>query len=118
MEEKTYSIKDFSKLFHLPASTIRYYDSLGFFPHLEHKFGKRIFRQQEVERMNEIVCLKNMDFSIHEMKEYLLNKDVTSLDLNRFILLKKHQYYLEAEIERMQNILKVITHKCHKYENG
>ena len=38
-----YSISDISKMFNLPISTLRYYDSEGLFPDIERKNNIRIF---------------------------------------------------------------------------
>ena len=40
-----YTIGQVSEMFHLPISTLRYYDKEGFFPNLVRKGNIRYFRQ-------------------------------------------------------------------------
>ena len=53
-----YTIGQVSEMFHLPISTLRYYDKEGLFPHLERTSGIRRFSQQEIDALHLIECLK------------------------------------------------------------
>ena len=46
-----YTIGQVSAMFDLPASTLRYYDKEGFFPHLERKGNIRYFSDNELEAL-------------------------------------------------------------------
>ena len=50
---KTYSIREISELFSLPASTLRYYESEGLLPNVEKSSsGQRIYTEEHIERLN------------------------------------------------------------------
>ena len=53
-----YTIGQVAEMFHLPISTLRYYDKEGLFPNLERKAGIRRFSEQELEALRVIECLK------------------------------------------------------------
>ena len=56
---KTYSIREISELFSLPASTLRYYESEGLLPNVEKSSsGQRIYTEEHIERLNCINCFK------------------------------------------------------------
>ena len=46
-----YTIGQVAEMFHLPISTLRYYDKEGLFPGLERKAGIRRFTEQELEAL-------------------------------------------------------------------
>jgi MerR family regulatory protein len=45
-----YTIGQVSEMFHLPVSTLRYYDKEGLFPNLKRESGIRKFNDHELER--------------------------------------------------------------------
>lgn len=53
----TYSIGDISKMYAIPVSTLRYYDSEGLLPDLQRKSGIRIFTDRELDQLRMIECL-------------------------------------------------------------
>ena len=53
-----YTIGQVSEMFHLPISTLRYYDKEGLFPNLERKGNIRYFSENELEALRVIECLK------------------------------------------------------------
>ena len=64
-------IGDVSRLFNLPISTLRYYDSCGFFPHMERMGGQRLFGRQEIETIEVIGCLKKSGLSIEDISRFI-----------------------------------------------
>ena len=87
MEE--YSIKDVTNTFGLSRSTILYYEKLGIIcSNKNPNNGYRIYSYDEINRLKECVCLKNMGYSIKEVSEMLQ-------DPNR-----NDQIHIEAHIEK------------------
>ena len=55
-----YSIGEVSRMFDLPASTLRYYDKEGLLPHIQRQgTGIRRFDQQTIEALRVIECLNS-----------------------------------------------------------
>ena len=54
---KTYTIRELSEMFDLPASTLRYYESEGLLPEVpKSPSGQRIYNNEHIERLKCINC--------------------------------------------------------------
>ena len=68
---KTYSIREISELFSLPASTLRYYESEGLLPNVEKSSsGQRIYTEKHIERLNCINCFKRTGMTIPQLRKF------------------------------------------------
>ena len=65
-----YTIGEVSEMFHLPVSTLRYYDKEGLFPDLERKGNIRYFSDNELEAIRIIECLKQSGLEIKDIKQF------------------------------------------------
>jgi DNA-binding transcriptional MerR regulator len=74
-DEKTYSIKEVSGLSGLPASTLRYYESIGIIRpvHRDASSRQRVYRQDDVDRIDSLSCLSAIGLSLEDMRTYLKN---------------------------------------------
>ena len=50
-----YTIGQVSQMFHLPVSTLRYYDKEGLFPTMERQSGIRKFGERELEALTRLL---------------------------------------------------------------
>ncbi len=66
-----YTIGQVSEMFHLPVSTLRYYDKEGLFPNLERSSGIRRFSDKEIEALRVIECLKKSGVEIKDIKVFM-----------------------------------------------
>lgn len=66
-----YTIGQVSEMFHLPVSTLRYYDKEGLFPNLKRESGIRKFNDHELEALRMIECLKASGLEIKGIKPIL-----------------------------------------------
>ena len=71
-----YTIGQVSEMFHLPISTLRYYDKEGFFPNLERKGNIRYFSDNELEAIRVIECLKKSGLEIKDIKQFFIYWDL------------------------------------------
>ena len=65
-----YTIGQVSEMFHLPVSTLRYYDKEGLFPNLKRESGIRKFNDHELEALRMIECLKASGLEIKDIKQF------------------------------------------------
>lgn len=85
-----YTIKEISKLFDLPASTLRYYEDIGILSNIERtSAGQRIYREHHVNRLKSICCFKGTGMSIAKLQAFFS--------------------YEEKELEHMDEILTLLT---------
>lgn len=76
METTTYTIKEVSKVTGLPASTLRYYETIGIIQPIERdKSSKqRVYSEDDLNILVAISCLSATGMSIDDMRAYLKNR--------------------------------------------
>ncbi|MDF3311357.1 MerR family transcriptional regulator [Rhodococcus sp. T2V] len=72
---RDYTIKDAAALTGLPASTLRYYESVGVIPPISRGESSkhRVFGEDDLGQLLGIACLAATGMSVSEMKEYVAN---------------------------------------------
>lgn len=87
-----YTIGTISKLSNIPTETLRYYDKIGLFcpEHRDESTGYRYYTKESLTALLIIRRLRNLGFSIEDMRSALENK---SLDNLKELLLKKEKEY-------------------------
>jgi len=66
-------IGDFSKLAHVTVKTLRYYDELGLLKPVwsDRYSGYRFYSLEQLPRLNRILALKDLGFSLEQIRELL-----------------------------------------------
>ncbi len=114
-----YTIGQVSKMFGLPISTLRYYDKEGLFPQMQRESGIRRFREQELEALRVIECLKQSGLEIREIKQFMQwCAEGPSTYPNRLALLEARRQAVEAELVQLQKALDMLKFKCWYYETA
>lgn len=100
-----YSIGEFAKLLGINSKTLRYYDLIGILkPSAVDKYtGYRSYSNSQIAEYKKIVYLKNLGFTLEEIKENLISLNLES------ILRKKEELILTREnlnrqIEELTNL--------------
>jgi len=72
---KTYSIREASALTGLPASTLRYYESIDVIPHIGRggTSGHRSYTDQDLDQIMAVACLAATGMSVSDMRTYVGN---------------------------------------------
>ncbi len=111
-----YSIGQVSKMFDLPISTLRYYDSQGLFPELKKESGIRKFSDNEIEALRVIECLKKSGLEIKDIKQFMEWCAIgPSTYKKRYELIFKQKERIEDEIKQLNKALDMLTYKCWYY---
>lgn len=114
-----YTIGQISEMFHIPISTLRYYDKEGLFPHMQRTSGIRKFTEQEMETLRVIECLKKSGMEIKNIKQFMAWCALGSETYGqRLELFQKQKEAVEAEIQRLEKTLDMIRFKCWYYEQA
>lgn len=73
----TYTIKQASDLTGLPASTLRYYESIGIIDPVERGASskQRIYSEDDLGILDSIACLNATGMSIGDMRAYISNRN-------------------------------------------
>lgn len=114
-----YTIGQVSEMFGLPISTLRYYDKEGLFPDMKRESGIRKFGENELETLRVIDCLKKSGLEIKDIKQFMewCSQGSESYHLRKELFLKQKKS-VEAEIQRLNQVLDMIKFKCWYYEEA
>ena len=117
MEQQTYTIREMSERFGLPASTLRYYEEIGLLTDVIHtESKKRIYTQQHINCMTAILCFKRTGLPIAGIQEFFrLENDIPGNIDQMVAILKEHEQNTREKIERMESDLEHIQQKVRYY---
>lgn len=114
-----YTIGEVSRMFHLPISTLRYYDKQGLFPKLERESGIRKFSDTEIETLRVIECLKKSGLEIKDIQQFIHWCSIgPSTYQNRYDLIQKQKEKTENEIKELNKALDMLKYKCWYYSKA
>lgn len=106
-----YKIGEFSKLTNVPIKTLRYYDEINLFKPQEIDLfsGYRYYSKEQIEDLMVILNLKDVGFSLEEIKKYKNNYS------DELMLKKKAELMFEQEI--LENKIKKLDYLRSKIKN-
>ena len=114
-----YTIGQVSEMFHLPISTLRYYDKQGLLPNLKRQSGIRRFGENDLECLRVIECLKDSGLEITDIKHYFeLCNQGNSTYPDRKALFEMRKAAVEKEIADLQQTLDMLKYKCWYYDTA
>jgi len=100
-------IGDFSKLSRVSIKTLRYYDDVGLLKptHVDGMTGYRSYAIEQLARLNRILALKDLGFSLAEISE-LLDENISSEQLRGMLRIRQSeaQKRVRDEQERLERI--------------
>lgn len=114
-----YTIGQVSEMFHLPISTLRYYDKEGFFPQLVRNGNIRYFSDTELEALHVIECLKSSGLEIKEIKQFfhwVMEGPASYPDRKQ--LFETRRAAVLAEMARLEKTLAMLEFKCWYYDRA
>ena len=113
----TYTITELSKMFDLPASTIRYYEKIGLLENVEHLDSKRrVYDESHVDRLNAIECFKKALLPLDEIKLFFTYEKDMASNSDKILTMMRSQE--EKTVESMAALQAGLTHlrkKIHFY---
>ncbi|MGI6009904.1 MAG: MerR family transcriptional regulator [Ruminococcus sp.] len=115
-----YTIGKVSKMFHLPISTLRYYDKEGLLPGLQREAsGIRRFDDRSLESLRVIECLKKSGMEIKDIKQFMVWCSEGSATYEKRLKMFQHQKEsIENKIAQLQKTLEMVEFKCWYYTHA
>ncbi|WP_028642303.1 MerR family transcriptional regulator [Nocardioides sp. URHA0020] len=101
---RTYTIKETAALTGLPASTLRYYESIGIIAPVSRGASSRhrVYDEGDLDRVMWIACLAATGMSVGDMKRYVANGELGPAAARAQVeLLTAQQRRLEIEAEHI-----------------
>ncbi|MGE4454785.1 MAG: MerR family transcriptional regulator [Sphaerochaeta sp.] len=111
MQETTYRIGELARKCNVTPRTIRYYESLGLLKtNARSDGGQRYYTDADVVYLNRIAELKDLDFSLSEIRTIILmGSDDATGEKRRNELLKQYRSKLSEALERQAALQKRIS---------
>jgi DNA-binding transcriptional MerR regulator len=93
-----YKINEISKLYGIGVDSLRYYERIGILKPKRDINGYRLYSLKDIYKLNIISDLRQLDFSMKQIKEYL---DHQSID-NTIALLYEEQEYVKEQLKKLR----------------
>lgn len=107
-----YSVEDLSKLAQVSVRTLHYYDEIGLLkPAFRMANGRRYYGVKELLILFDVIFFKRIGFSLKKIKAML-----TVRDINKKALMEAKKKYLQKEIKRMKDLIKLIDDSTFYFE--
>jgi DNA-binding transcriptional MerR regulator len=102
----TYTIKEVSSLTGLPASTLRYYESIGIIDPIERGASsrQRVYNEEDLGVLDAIACLNATGMPINDMRAYIANRNRGAAGAQEQIKLLAAQKRLLASEAKLMKI--------------
>lgn len=109
MEQQTYTIREMSERFGLPASTLRYYEEIGLLTDVIHtESKKRIYTQQHIDCMTAILCFKRTGLPIAGIQEFSGLRTISREILTRWLPFSRNMSRIHARKSSAWNLISSI----------
>ncbi len=114
---KTYTIRELSEMFDLPASTLRYYESEGLLPEVpKSPSGQRIYNTEHIERLKCINCFKRTGMTISQLRKFFVYETDEAAHIDEIIsLLKDQEQIIKEKLIQLQKDSAHVHHKVEHY---
>lgn len=114
---KSFSISDVSNQLHLPASTLRYYESIGLLEDVGRTpSGKRIYCQHHLDRLYAIECFKAAGMSMAELQDLFRYEEDEEDHIDQMIeLLTRKKELTQMQMKRLQESYNHLEKKLNYY---
>lgn len=102
--QHTYTIKEAAALTGLPASTLRYYESIGVVSPIRRgeTSRHRVYSEDDLDTLVWVACLSATGMSVGDMRRYLANSSIgRSAAAEQVELLRGQQLRLACEAEQI-----------------
>lgn len=100
----TFTIKEVSERFQLPASTLRYYEDMGILTNIQRTPNhQRIYTQAHINRLSAICCFKRTGMTIHQLQEFFRYEEDESTHIDAMVdLLEQQKQNIENQLDQLQ----------------
>lgn len=104
---KYFKIGELSRLYDIGTDTIRYYEDQGLIHPVRGENGYRLYRIQDIWRMNVIRDLRGLGFPVAKIREYLENRSIESTRT----LLEEELALIEKQAKRLRRLKKNVQER-------
>ncbi|MBT1177099.1 MerR family transcriptional regulator [Bifidobacterium callimiconis] len=112
-----YSIRRVAAMFHMPTSTLRYYEDVGLLTNVERDpAGQRVYRECHINRLRTICCFKHAGMSIGELQRFFSYESDESGHIDEIMgLLNERHEALDEQRRALEEAHAHLLRKLHYY---
>lgn len=103
-------IQEVSQQLNLYKKAIMIYAQKGLIHPQKDAHGYRVYQQKDIERLMQIKCLRQLDFSISQIKDILINNQYDIFDLKKEEY-EKQIFDIETSLQYIDDVKKSLTQK-------
>lgn len=106
-----YTVKQTSEITGISGYTLRFYDKEGLFPHLNRDGqNRRLFSDEDLHNIETIQELREMGFSLAQIRSYLTTEEEGGM--------KRRRELLAEQMDRIRSELAAITRRMKKLQQA
>ena len=105
-----YKINEISKLYGIGVDSLRYYERIGVLVPKRDTNGYRMYGLHDIYKLNIIRDLRQLDFSMQHIKEYLEHQSIE----NTLDLLHKKQELIQIKLDKLHTIQRKINKRINE----
>lgn len=109
-----YKINEISLLYGIGVDSLRYYEKIGILSPKRDVNGYRLYSLKDIYKLNIISDLRQLDFSMKQIKEYLDNQNIE----NTRSLLKDEQEFIEEQLRKLRSKKQIIKERIEALEEA
>ena len=112
-----YTIREISRLFSLPLSTLRYYEEEGLLTNVQKSAsGQRIYTQEHIGRLHCINCFKRTGMTLAQLKKLFEYETDEAAHIDDIIaLLEEQEMQVNEKLTQLQKDSEHVHHKIAHY---
>lgn len=115
----TYTISEAAEKVGISVHTLRFYDKKGLLPFLQRVNGRRVFQEEDLDRLEMINCLKNTGMPLKDIATYMtLCQQGDATLMQRQEIIRRQKASIEAQLCKLQENLVRINQKMWYYETA
>lgn len=110
VQERTWKVGDLAKLTGLTIRTLHHYDEIGLLhPMFRTDAGHRLYAEDDIVKLQQIMSLKELDFSLDEIKEFFENpkydpKEILDMQIERLNQEIKMKEELKQQLQELWEV--------------
>ncbi|WP_168118752.1 MerR family transcriptional regulator [Paenibacillus sp. HB172176] len=112
--QHTFTIKQTARQTGVSEDTLRYYEKIAIMPRIDRNGnGHRVYRQEDIDRIRLISCLKKTGLPLEEMRPFLgITADTDPAEYPELMeQLRSHRENIQSQIRSLQQVVDFIDMK-------
>ena len=109
-----FKIGEISKLYHIGADSLRYYEELGILSPKRGENQYRLYSLNDLWKLNVIRDLRSLDFSMERIKEYMDHRSIHSTEQ----LLSEELLVIEEKIRTLSELKENVEERLHPIQEA